>query len=252
MNFQDRVQLLRVQLLCMARLSQRALDYSIKGFEFGNSDFCRQARSAEHRIGEYRRQIKYLSRQITLEGEPGHPGFRFGLAALRIDNALYRTYSTSAQMAVDTLLFLKCSPFKECAELNRFGRLVNSLVRLCTIALFEKEPCYAEIVMQSQELWRRCELIFDQPASIIDEQVVTTQRYVLTMAQSLGLIAKQAHEMADAILFWLKDRGNCFQFDMEGQDVLSFLRMDGDIYRETRYEPPGIPSFISGEFALMK
>jgi phosphate uptake regulator len=252
MNFQDRVQLLRVQLLCMSRLSQRALDYSIKGFEFGSSDFCRQARSAEHKIGEYRRQIKYLSRQITMEDEPGHPDFRFGLAALRIDSALHRTFSTSAQMAVDTLLFLKSISYNGCAELNRFGRLVNSLVRLCTIALFEKEPCYAEIVIQSQELWRRCELIFDQPASIIDEQIVTEQRYVLTMAQSLGLIAKQAHEMADAILFWLKDRGDCFQFDIEGQDVLSFLKMDSSNCRESRYEPAGIPSCISGEFALMK
>lgn len=236
MNFQHHVQLLRVQLLCMFRLSQRALDYSIKGHQLGSSDFCRQVRSAEHRIGEYRRQIKYLCRQITMDGGPVASDFRFALAALRIDSALHRTYSTSVQMAVDTIVCLKTTSLKKCPDLSRFGSLVNSLMRLCTVALFEREPSYAETVIHSQELWRCCELIFDQPLSSIDQQIGSADSYVLTIAQALGVVAKQTHEIADAILFWLRAMESASGLEEDGRHILNFLFMGGEGCAETSYQ----------------
>src|SRR5215813_9581815 len=147
MSFPQHVTLLRVQLLSMSRLSQRALDYAIKGYEQNSSDFCRHVRSVEHKLGEHHRQIKYLCHRITAATETTPSDFRFALAALRVDSALNRTYSAAAQMAQDTILFLKSNTMANCPPLDRFGRLVNSLVRLCTVALFEKDVSHAETVL---------------------------------------------------------------------------------------------------------
>src|SRR5215471_2592522 len=107
MSFVQPVKLLRGQLLSMSRLSQRALDYSIKGYEHSNSDICRQVRSVEHKLGEHHRHIKYLCRQITVAAGISPYDLRFALAALRIESALNRTYSAATQMAQDTIVFLK-------------------------------------------------------------------------------------------------------------------------------------------------
>ena len=42
MNSQQHIRNLRVQLLAMSRVSQRALDYAVKGYELRNLDFARQ------------------------------------------------------------------------------------------------------------------------------------------------------------------------------------------------------------------
>jgi len=236
MSFQQHVQLLRAQLLCMSRLSQRALDYSIKGYELGSLDFCRHVRSVEHKLGEHHRQIKYLCRQVTTSRSSASCDIRFALAASRIDTALNKTYGTAVQMAQNTILFLKAGSLNKCIALNRFGRLVNSLMRLCIVALFERESNYAETVIHSQELWRRCELIFDRPLSDVDQETETMESYVLITAQVLGVVAKQAHEMADAILFWLSDCESSFTSDEEGEDILNLLFLGNGSCREGRYE----------------
>jgi len=223
MSFPQHVTLLRVQLLSMSRLSQRALDYAIKGYEQNSSDFCRHVRSVEHKLGEHHRQIKYLCHRITAANETTPSDFRFALAALRVDSALNRTYSAAAQMAQDTILFLKSNTMANCPPLDRFGRLVNSLVRLCTVALFEKDVSHAETVLLSQGVWRRCELIFDHSYSDIDRQMPEQDIYALTITQSLGVIAKQAHEMADAILFWLKGKESVHALEADGYEALNFL-----------------------------
>lgn len=233
MELQHHTRLLRMQLLCMARMSQRALDDSIKGYALGNTDFCLHVRSAEHRLGEHHRQIKYLCRNLSMIRVIPLSESRFILAALRLDKALYGIYRVATHIAQDTILFLSNNLLMKCVPLDQFGKLVNSLVRLCIIALFEKDASSAELVHDSQRVWRRCELTFDHSFDDADQQINAEDFYALATMQNLGAIAKQAHEMADAILFWLNGRENGLALEADGYDVLSFLSEGGSNYKKT-------------------
>jgi hypothetical protein len=226
MDSKQHVQFLRVQLLCMSRLLQRALDYAIKGYQLGNPDFSRQACAMEHKLGEHHHQIRDLCHKITVNGVTDHRDFHSVLAALRIHDALLATYEAAMQIARDTIMLLERGSLAKCTPLDRFGRFVNSMIRLCTVSLFEREDRYAEAVLQSRRIWRRYELIFDPSSGDVDQKGVHS--YALAIPQSLGVIAKQAHEMADAILFWLKGMETEAAHDAGGYDMPNFLSRSGD------------------------
>lgn len=222
MNFKSHISILRVQVLSMARLSQRALDSSIKGYELGSLEFCRDVSRMEGQIDEHHCQIRYLSRKLIGLGRGRGADSRFALASLRVSGTLRAIYGAAAQMAHDTVLFVESGRAAESEPMGRLGMLANALMRLCVVALFEKEAKHAEMVLQSQGVWRRCELIIDE-LGCSQGHLGTEDSYALRIAQSLGTVARRAHEMADAIAFWLRARNSTAALEAYGQDALNFL-----------------------------
>lgn len=218
MNLQEQRTALRTQLLDLSRLSQRALDYSIKGYELRNSDFSRQSGSVSRETKERYNQIKILCRLLISTGVAAPSDFRFSLAALRLNSAFYKTYKAAARIAQASTLLLGNRTIARRAALDEFGKLVNRLVRLSTVALFLNDSGPAEEVLDNQAIWRRSELLLDRSYSDIECDCGT-----LAIMQNLSVIAKQAHEMADAILFWLKGRDCALAFETEGHHALEYL-----------------------------
>ena len=75
--------------------------------------------------------------------------------------------------------------------------------------------------------------------------------YALAITQNLGVIAKQAHEMADAILFWLKGRESVLALETGAYDVLDFLSRNS-ICRESEYQPATARRLLRGDFMVGK
>jgi hypothetical protein len=238
MDLQQQRTALRVQLLHISRLSQRALDYSVKGYKFGNTEFSSHTGSVERELKERYSEIKHLCRQLIAAGAADPSDFRFSLAALRLNSAYYRTYKAAARIAKVTTLHLERNTIAKSAALDKFGELANSFVRLCTIALFLNDAGPAETVLQNQGVWRRSELIFDGSAEYwMDDR----DAYTLAITQNLCVVAKQAHEMADAITFWLKGRDRVLSFEADGHHALECLipksRIGNRISMENNYQP---------------
>lgn len=223
MNYKSHIHVLRVQMLSMSRVTQRALDSSIKGYELRNLEFCRDVSRAEGEIREHHRQIRYLAHKLAALGTGGGADSRFAVAALRMGGTLAAIYEAAARMARDTMLMVESDEPPTCDEpLINLGKLVNTLVRLCVMALFEKEARHAEMVARSQGVWRRCELIFEE-LNGSEGQMHREDIYALRIAESLGVAARRAHELADAILFWLKARNSLAALEEYGQNALSSL-----------------------------
>ena len=237
MNLQQQRTALRTQLLDLSRLSQRALDYSIKAYEFNSIDFSRHPRSVKRQLKERYYQVKVLSRELIGTGMAAPSDFRFSLAALRLNSAFYKTYKAAARIAQATTLRLESGSITKCAALDEFGELTNRLVRLCTVALFLNDASHAETVLHSQAVWRRSELILDHPCSAIDDGTHPCDSDTLAITQNLSVVAKQAHEMADAILFWLKGRDCALAFETEGHNALEHLIPKSGLAVQTRLEP---------------
>jgi Na+/phosphate symporter len=236
MGFQQHFQLLRAQLLGMARLSHRALDHSIKGYQLGNLDFCNHVSIAEGELERHSSRIRRLClRLVTTATTPSD--FRFILSTLRISRAFHRTYHIAARMAQESVHFLAANSTAKHARLDEFGDLVNGLTRLSVVALFEKEARHAETVLQSQGVWRRCELIFSEAYFRIDHQDQARDLYELTITRHLGAIAKQAHKIAEALLFWLRGKEGTHAFESDGHGALDHLFAASRISVESKYRP---------------
>jgi Na+/phosphate symporter len=206
MNSQQYTHSLRVHLLAMARLSQRALDYSIKGYELRSLEFSRQVNEADFELEGHYRRIKQLSRELTNAGVAKPSDSRFALAAASISTALHLTYTAAAAIAQDSMRLLESSGIHECAALDRMVQLVNGSIRLCIISLFQKDAAHARTVLRHQDSLRFRELTSSVLHPHIDRWAGAQGDFERSVIRSLGEVAKQAHEIADAILFWLEGK----------------------------------------------
>src|ERR1700743_3736234 len=97
MDAQQHLQSLRLSLLDMSKLSQRAVDYATKGYRLGSPEFCRYVRRGDHQLGELRRNITNLCQRPLPHGLSHSEALmdewavdtelRFPQAALRICDA---------------------------------------------------------------------------------------------------------------------------------------------------------------------
>lgn len=205
MNVKQRIRELRIQVFCMLRVSQRALDYSIKGYRLSLSDFSKQARTDKHDLDLQHRKIKSLCRRLLGEENLDASDFRFTLVALRLSKSLNTIYKLATQIAQDTILYLENNGPAQCKTLNCIGDRVNALVRLCVVSLFNEDSSLARTVLRSEGVWDRFELVVDSIREPFSGNREARNIFEMAVLRNLGLIARQAHEMADAILFWLQE-----------------------------------------------
>lgn len=203
MNSQVYIHALRVQLLAMSRLSQRALDYSVKGYELRNLDFARQVGTANEELEQHYRRIRELCREAVNGGIPNISDFRFAFAALSVAASLRVTYSTAAEIAQGTIRLLETSGIEKRLPLEKLGQTVNASMRLCIIALFERNAGHALAVLRNE---KEAIQLFELRASDSRSHRIAgpQQSFERMVMEGLAEVAKQVHEMASSLLFWLE------------------------------------------------
>jgi hypothetical protein len=203
MNSQRQVRLLRFHLLANAKMTQRALDYSIKGYSLRSLEFARHIASADHDGEQHSYHIKELCRELMSGGSASASDAHFAFAALSIGNALHGAQSAAVGIAQDTVRLLESTGIQPCAALDAAGRHVNAAMRIAVIALFASNVSHAHAVLR-QKPWvqlRQLNSVAMHPH--IDRWSGAQGDFERSVIRNLGEVAKQTHEMADAILFWL-------------------------------------------------
>ena len=97
------------------------------------------------------------------------------------------------------------------------GEVVNCLMRLCIIALFDKEVAHAEAVLRNRGVERLFESAFYDWYRDVDQRLRTQASHELAITKGLSQMAKETYEIADAIVFLLKglDSGSTSRIDRE-------------------------------------
>ena len=198
------IQSLRLHLLDMSRVSQRTLDYSIKAFSLGSGEACTIVRDAADDINILHRQIAEISSELLLMDLPAESDLRFALSAARIGNALLSVYIHASEIATTSRHLQKNGPTAGYVELTRMGDVVNSLMRLCVVALFNKEVKHAETVLHHRGVARLFERAFYDWHLGIDRRLTTLASCELAITNGLSQVAKQTQEIAEAVLFWVE------------------------------------------------
>jgi hypothetical protein len=132
----------------MTMLSHRAVDYSIKAYEFGDPEFGRLARNSEHEWHKVQCLIGGRGRILMAAGTPIDSDSLIARSTLRIYGALRVTYAAATEIAHNSMLIAECGLPITCREIGLMGRFVNGLVRLYTVALFKMEIRHAKTILR--------------------------------------------------------------------------------------------------------
>lgn len=160
MNTREYSQVLRLHLLDIARVTQRSVDYAIKAYKLGNREFCTTVRECNYEIDALHREITEYVRELLAMELAGEADLRFVLASERIADALWVAHSQALDIAANSMRILENGGGLGCVELATMGDLVNSLVRLSVVALFEEEVGQAQFVRQCSGVGRLFESTF--------------------------------------------------------------------------------------------
>jgi phosphate uptake regulator len=214
-------QTLRLRLLDMSRVCQRAVDYSIKAYKLGNPEFCTIVRACTYDIDVLYREITGLARDLLAMELPGESDLRCILASERIANAMRVVHDQAVEIAANSMRIVENGGGLGCAELGTMGDLVNSLVRLSVVALFEEDVEHGELVRLSSGVGRLFGSTFYDWYRTIDHSARGQAEFERAITRHLGYIALQTYELADAIVFWLDDSVGALAADVDERTLAS-------------------------------
>jgi hypothetical protein len=196
---------LRTHLLRMAMLSQRAVDFAIKAHELGASEVYRHFRKYDKKWRSLQRCIGERGRSLYASGVPVDADSAGANSALRIYSALYVTYTAACEVAHIGSRMAERNLVNPAECLGEVAPFINHRVRLCTVALFQKDMRHARTILHDHLGWRWCELALCRTHSLLMQKSGEQARYTLAITRALGQIAEQAYAIALATPSWLEN-----------------------------------------------
>jgi hypothetical protein len=204
MKIQHHCYFLRTHLLRMAMLSQRAVDFAIKAHELGAPEVYRHFRKYDKQWRSLQRCIGERGRRLSASGMPVDADSTGADSALRIYSALYVTYTAACEVAhIGSRMVERELPIPS-GCLGEIAPFINRRVRLCTVALFQRDVRHAQTILHDYSGWRWCEVALGRTRSLHLQKSGEQARYTLAIARALGQIAEQAYEIALATPLWLE------------------------------------------------
>jgi hypothetical protein len=203
MEIQETSKITRSHLLRMTMLSQRAVDYSIKSYEWKSLELCRMVHDVEAEWRQLQCGVGNRGRTLRATGTPVDSDSPFASCALRIFGALRVTYAAALQIAQQTMLILEGGRLAPSSEIRQLGRSVNGLVRLYTVALFRKEVQHAATILLRAKVRDWLDPWTYRAHNDASLGTTAIARLEHAIARSLVQIAEQAYEIGEAIILWL-------------------------------------------------
>jgi phosphate uptake regulator len=222
MNTYEYGQTLRLHLLDMARGTQRSVDYAIKAYKLQKPELCSIVRGCTHDIDMLHRTITEFVCDLLAIELPSESIVRYILASERIASALRVVHRQAVEIAANSMRMIENGGGLGCPELATMGDVVNRLLRLCVVALFEEDVAHAELVRRSNGVGRLFGATFYDWYLNIDPRARPQAEVERAITKHLGYIALQTCEIAGAIVFWLDDSFSALAGDA-GESTISDL-----------------------------
>jgi phosphate uptake regulator len=215
MDLHQHIQVLRLHVLDMTRLAQRSVDYSIKACALGNPEMCSAVRDRTFEIDALHCEITETAQELLALNIPDRGDFRFVLSCERIGIALQALHLQADEIARQCMQLLEVGRNHGCAEIAAMGDIVNSLVRLCAVALFEEKKQHADLVLGAGRVERLFEMTLCDWLRSLDPAERERADCDRAITRHLSCMARQTYEIADALDFWLEDSDIEAKSDME-------------------------------------
>ncbi len=185
-------------------LSQRAVDYSIKAYCLNSSELCRQVMTIKRDLSRLEARIGDRGRTFLAAGTPIDSHSPFACSSLRIYSSLRVMFTAATEIAQNIMILAALTPKTIFPRTAETGNIVNGLVRLCSVALFDQKLSLAKQVLHIEGGRRRLDLELHRARLDLLRRSDTHCRCELAIANCIGQIAEQVYETADGIIAWLE------------------------------------------------
>lgn len=181
----------RTHLLRMMALTQATVDHAVKAYERNGTDFCQMAIQAASDLHAIELSIADRGRSLLAVGKLMDATSRSAQCRLRVYSALRITHAAATEMARNTLTKIVGGPSSASLATVDLANLVNALMRLNTVAVFNRQIHHARTVL----LLARGRRQQDMRHTPIHENAQEP-----AIARCLEQLVEQACEIADALV----------------------------------------------------
>lgn len=187
---------LRVELIEMLRISQRAVDYATKACESGHYEYAQHVRSGGDRLHYLGHKILIATSKFREAQKPDGAKLVLNESACKIAMALFFICQHAYGVALRAAAFSAYGVYKPSIDLVTMGMRVNSAMRLCVVALMKNRIEHAEQALHQIGIWRCVTAQRNWLQDSLAQPMVAETSYEQSIAISLLKIMDNVHSIA--------------------------------------------------------
>jgi phosphate transport system protein len=208
-HFEIELEELRLRVLEMGALVQRALQLSVEALQGRSIGTTAEASNEvieqiEPRVNELHREIDQRALDLHALQQVLAVDLRFVTAATRIGSDLERMSDRSVNIARRAISILTSPNPKSLKQIPRMAETVDSMVRDCLTAFEHRDPTLAHSILQRD---RKVDEYRDDVFQELVDEVSTETRFIqqaldlILISRNLERIADHATNIAESVVF---------------------------------------------------
>jgi hypothetical protein len=137
------------QLGEMLRISQRSVDYATKAYASGRAEFAQQAQHERQELDKVVHKIFASTAGSYEDKEADDTQMSYREVVRSISLALLTTCRYAHEVSLHAAALTRNGVFQRSHDVLRMGERVNGLMRLCIVAVMNKDPEHAKTVLRN-------------------------------------------------------------------------------------------------------
>jgi len=208
-HFEDELAELRTELLYMASLAEKAVEFSINALKNRDANLAKKIIDEDVHVNELEVKIDNLCVDLIARIQPLASDLRFIAAAMRINNHLERIGDHAVNIAEHTLELLKEPELKPLIDIPRMATLAQGMVKSALDAFVHGDVAQAIKVCQSDD---EVDGLEDQVLRELitymanDSRTIARAIHLIIVAKNLERVADLSTNVAEEVVFMVEAR----------------------------------------------
>jgi phosphate transport system protein len=208
-HFEDELAELRTELLYMASLAEKAVEFSIAALKNRDANLAKKIIDEDPRVNQLEVKIDNLCVDLIARIQPLASDLRFIASAMRINNDLERIGDHAVNIAEHTLELLKEPELKPLIDIPRMATLAQGMVKSALDAFVHGDVQQAIKVCQSDD---EVDALEDQVLRELitymanDSRTISRAIHLIIVAKNLERVADLATNVAEEVVFMVEAR----------------------------------------------
>lgn len=202
--FDSDLQSLKDQLIAMAGLVERALDFDIEGFDRRDPVSIGNVTRIEYKINEFHKNIDECCVRLVALNQPKARDLRFILSSIKINADLERMGDQAVNIANNVSRYLTKEPLKDLEDIPEMCVRVRSMVRDAIDAFVRYDVAMAKDVLRRDDAVDALKnQVFRDTIAILKQkpEKIEAGLDLILIARNLEKMADHATNIAEEIIF---------------------------------------------------
>jgi phosphate transport system protein len=208
-HFEDELSQLRTELLYMASLAEKAVEFSINALKNRDTDLARKIIAEDAQINQLEVKVDNLCVDLIARIQPMASDLRFIASAMRIDKDLERIGDHAVNIAEHALELFKEPELKPLIDIPRMATLAQGMVKSAIDAFVHGDVEQATKICRSDD---EVDALEDQVLRELitymanDPRTISRAIHLIIIAKNLERVADLSTNVAEEVVFMIEAR----------------------------------------------